>query len=34
MNFPGSVTDVTQAPEMIKFFSELGEDVAKYYYDL
>ena len=29
MNFPGSVTDVTQAPEMIKFFSELGEDVAK-----
>ena len=29
MNFPGSVTDVTQAPEMIKFFSELGDDVAK-----
>ena len=28
MNFPGSVNDVTQATEMIKFFLEEGEDVA------
>ena len=29
MNFPGSVTDVAQTPEMIKFFSELGENITK-----
>lgn len=29
MNFPGSVVDVSQAPEMIEFFSSLGEGVIK-----
>ena len=29
MNFPGSVVDVSQAPEMIEFFSSLGEDAIK-----
>ena len=29
MQFPGSIVDIVQAPEMIRFFSQLGEDVTK-----
>ena len=29
MNFPGSVVDVSQAPEMIEFFDSLGKDAVK-----
>ena len=29
MQFPGSIVDIAQAPEMIRFFSQLGEHVVK-----
>ena len=29
MQFPGSIVDIVQAPEMIRFFSQLGKDVAE-----